>query len=83
MHKPFGVHPCAKPEPVHQVCRHAFENAGPDPPQHMVRRGALHDHAVYSSGPKEMAEQEPRWPSADDGNLRLHCSCCSSWWSTR
>ena len=66
MDQPLAVRAGSDADLIEQRHRPLFEQAGADAAEHIVRRLAFQDDVVNSVAVQQLAQQQSRWPGADD-----------------
>ena len=65
----LGIQPRVNAKPVEQVGRGPLQHTCANAAQNIIGRCSFDDDAVDAFGPQQMAEQQPRWPRTNDGDL--------------
>lgn len=72
MQQAFALQPLADASALQQFHTALLQYPGADARQHMLGRLPLDDDAIDAGEPQQFAQQQARWPGADDRNLRSH-----------
>ncbi len=74
VHEPLAVQPVGHAQLGEQIDRALLEHAGAHAPLDVLARAVLEHDRVDPARVQQRPEHEPRWPGADDRDLRPHAA---------
>jgi hypothetical protein len=68
----FTLHTLANARFAHKIDNAALKDAGTNARKNMIACTALKHDAFNAAAMQKLRQEQPRWTTSDDGNLRSH-----------